>query len=61
MAETVDGNNSEQEIADTFARIFKTLYNSSESGKELKVLQDMIQWLVGTEESESEIKKKVTT
>ena len=60
MAETVDGSTGEQQIAETFANIFKTLYNSSESGEEMKELQDRIQRLVGTGDRVSEI-LKVTT
>ena len=60
MAETVDGNTGKNEIADTFASIFKTLYNSSESRKEMEELQKRIQELVEIEDSEAEV-KKVTT
>ena len=57
MAETVDGVPGEQGIADTFAGIFRTLYNSSGSEEEMATLQDRIRGLVQTENSGAEINK----
>ena len=46
MAETVDDSTGEEEIAGTFATIFNTIYNSSESNTEI---QRKLKELVETE------------
>ena len=51
MAETVDGSTGEEEIADTFATIFNTLYNSSESNAEMGEIQRKLKELVATKDS----------
>ena len=57
LAESVDGSSGETEIADTFAKIFQTLYNSSESSNKMEELQKKIQELVDIEDSDAEIEK----
>ena len=55
MAETVDSNTGEKEIADTFTAIFKTLYNSSENNAEMDDIQRKVKELVATKHSEAEV------
>ena len=57
MSETVDGVTGEQGVADAFAGIFSTLYNSSGSKEEMEELQNSIKGLVQTEESAMEVNK----
>ena len=57
MAETVDGVSGEQGVADTFAEIFSTLYNSSGSESEMVVLQNQIRGLVQAQDSLKEVDK----
>ena len=55
LAETVDGVSGEQGVADTFAKIFNNLYNSSESKQGMTELQDRIRGLVQSEDSMEEV------
>ena len=57
MAETVDNMTGEQEVADTFAGTFNTLYNSSGSKKEMVDLHKRIQSLVQSQDSLGEVHK----
>ena len=57
MADTVDGSTGEEEIAGTFAKIFNTLYNSSESNAEMEEIQRKLQELVRVEDSVGEVEK----
>ena len=57
MAETVDGVTGEQGVADTFAGIFSTLYNSSGSEEEMARMQNRIRGLVQAEDSVVEVNR----
>ena len=57
MAETVDGVTGQQGVADTFAKLFDALYNSSGSEEEMVDLQTKIRGLVLAEDSASEVNK----
>ena len=60
LAETVDSVTGEQEVADTFAKIFNNLYNSSGSQQGMTDLQDCIRGLVQTEDSMNKVNKLTT-
>ena len=57
MAETVDGVTGAQQVANTFADIFSTLYNSSGSEDEMVELQNRVRGLVQAEDSAMEVVK----
>ena len=57
LAETVDNVTGEQGVADTFAKIFDKLYNSSDSKQGMTKLQERMCGLVQTEDSTNEANK----